>query len=94
LIVRARLRISGVVQGVGFRHWIHRNARSLEICGWVMNLDDGSVEAMFQGTSPEINAMLDLAGNGPSGALVTECKVEWLEPDPGLRGFEVRFIHI
>lgn len=81
----------GVVQGVGFRRWIYNKAESLEICGWVSNLEDGSVEATFQGSLQDVNTMLESAGKGPRCALVTECSVQWLEPDPGLRGFEVRF---
>lgn len=52
------VRVRGVVQGVGFRHATVREAHALKLRGWVANLDDGSVEAMLQGSAPQIDRML------------------------------------
>jgi acylphosphatase len=62
--------IRGRVQGVGFRAFVltHAGARGLQ--GWVRNLDDGSVEAMFSGSGPAIDSMIAVCREGPPGASV------------------------
>jgi acylphosphatase len=69
------LRISGRVQGVGFRYHMERKARELGITGWVRNRRDGTVEATIQGTPEAVEAMIAWARRGPSSALVTDLKV-------------------
>ena len=56
--------ITGIVQGVGYRAFVERQARSLGICGWVRNRKDGSVEAVFSGEAATVEAILALAGEG------------------------------
>ena len=69
------LRISGRVQGVGFRFHMERKARELGVTGWVRNRHDGTVEAMVQGTPEAVEAMIVAARQGPRSALVTDVKV-------------------
>ena len=69
------LRISGRVQGVGFRYFMERRARELGVTGWVRNRHDGTVEAMVQGTPEAVEAMIAAARQGPRSALVTDVKV-------------------
>jgi acylphosphatase len=69
------LRISGRVQGVGFRFYIERKARKLNVTGWVRNCRDGSVEAVVQGTPEAVDAMIACARCGPSSAMVSEVRV-------------------
>ena len=69
------LRISGRVQGVGFRFYMERKARELGVTGWVRNRFDGTVEATVQGTPEAVEAMIAAARQGPRAALVTDVKV-------------------
>lgn len=57
--------ISGNVQGVGYRHFTRKNAEDLDIKGWVKNLPDGRVEAVFHGEPEKVRQMLDRCKKGP-----------------------------
>ena len=74
-MVTKHLRISGRVQGVGFRFHMERNARELGVAGWVRNRRDGTVEAMVQGTPEAVESMVAAARQGPRSAIVTDVKV-------------------
>lgn len=71
--------ISGDVQMVGFRQFLRSRAHKLGIKGWVKNLPDGRVEAMFVGTDENVKKMVELAKNGPFLAKVRDVKIENLE---------------
>ena len=73
-IVR-NLRISGRVQGVGFRIYMERKARELNVTGWVRNRGDGSVEAVVEGAPGAVEAMIAWARRGPSSAVVSEVRI-------------------
>ena len=67
----ARLyRVRGRVQGVGFRYFVEHAAGKLSICGWVRNLDDGSVEVYAVGTPAELSELAGLLWKGPRWAEV------------------------
>lgn len=70
------LRISGVVQGVGFRYSMMAQARLLGITGWVRNRRDGSVEAMIAGDAAQVEVMLAWSRIGPAGGAVDKVIVE------------------
>ena len=70
-IETVRLRITGQVQGVGYRFWMTRTAASLGLRGWVRNRTDGSVEALITGAPEAVAAMVEAARKGPIGAHVT-----------------------
>jgi acylphosphatase len=70
------VRVRGVVQGVGFRHATVRQAHALGIRGYVANLDDGSVEAVVQGSANQVDRMLSWLRRGPPSARVTEVASE------------------
>lgn len=74
-LVTKQLRIEGLVQGVGFRYFMQRRARSLGVTGWVRNRTDGTVEAVVQGTADTIAAIIAQAKQGPRSARVTSVKV-------------------
>jgi acylphosphatase len=67
-IETVRLRITGQVQGVGYRFWMTRTASSLGLRGWVRNRADGSVEALVTGPPEAVAAMVEASRKGPYGA--------------------------
>jgi acylphosphatase len=86
---RAHVRVHGQVQGVFFRVETRDRARSLGISGWVRNLPDGAVEAVFEGDDPQVESMVEWCRRGPRGADVQNVDVAWVEPR-GEAGFAVR----
>lgn len=74
MIERLHVRVSGRVQGVGFRWETRAKALELGLCGWVRNLPDGGVEAEFEGTTAALDAMEAWCGQGPRLALVDSVK--------------------
>ena len=84
--------ISGQVQGVFFRESTRRRSIALGLKGWVKNLPDGRVEALFVGSRSGCEQALEFVEAGPSGADVSGVEVEWDDPPEGLPViFEVRF---
>jgi len=67
-----RLRITGNVQGVGYRIWATRTASGLGLRGWVRNRLDGSVEALATGAREQIAVLIEACRRGPYGARVAE----------------------
>ena len=86
---RARVVVSGVVQGVFFRTETRDRARSLGVAGWIRNVPDGTVEAAFEGDDERVDSMVEWCRRGPSGANVEHVDVEWVEPE-GEAGFSIR----
>ncbi|MBN2403978.1 MAG: acylphosphatase [Coriobacteriia bacterium] len=87
-IIRLHIWVSGVVQGVFYRASTLQHARELDLNGWVRNLPDGRVEAVFEGDSRAVGAMLAWAHVGPTHAIVEG--VESLAEEPrGETGFNV-----
>ena len=81
-----RLRITGKVQGVGYRIWATRTASGLGLRGWVRNRLDGSVEALATGAREQIAVLIEACRRGPYGARVTEVTAVPAEDD-GSIGF-------
>lgn len=88
-MTRKRVIVSGAVQGVFFRDTCRRTAVSEGVQGWVRNLSDGTVEAVFEGGSDAVGRLVDWARQGPPNARVDEVTEHEEEPE-GLTGFEVR----
>ena len=86
---RVRVRIRGRVQGVFFREEARRRAESLDVAGWIRNLRDGSVEAVFEGDGERVQSMVDWCRRGPRGAAVEGVEATQEEPTAE-RGFQVR----
>jgi acylphosphatase len=87
-IETVRLRITGRVQGVGYRLWAMRTAERLGLRGWVRNRSDGSVEALVTGAPEVVAAMIEASRDGPRGAQVTDVAVVPEEDDGGF-GFRM-----
>ena len=73
----AHVFISGFVQGVGFRQFIKNSARKIGLAGWVRNLDDGRVEAVFSGSKESIEETISICKKGPFLSEVKEVEVMW-----------------
>jgi acylphosphatase len=88
-VIRRRVVIAGLVQGVLFRDSTRRLARQHGVSGWVANRRDGNVEAVFEGDLDAVERLVSFSREGPRGARVDS--VEVVEEEPaGITGFEVR----
>jgi hydrogenase maturation protein HypF len=89
---RARVRVDGVVQGVGFRPYVYRLARGLELAGWVLN-DARGVLVEIEGAASAVEEFLSrLAPEAPALAVVERVNVEERAP-AGATRFEIRHSH-
>jgi acylphosphatase len=82
--------ITGKVQGVGYRLWTVNQGEKLGLNGWVRNLQDGRVEAVFEGDSEIIEQMIQACYSGPRAAVVKNVIVERTNPE-GIEGFNLRY---
>jgi len=89
-MISRHLRITGRVQGVGYRYWFLGRAEALGLTGWVRNRVDGSVEAVVQGPEDEVARIVAEAGSGPPAARVD--RVETIDHpfDPAFNQLEQR----
>ena len=89
--MRARVLISGRVQGVWFRGTTRDVAQSLGLEGWVRNLPGGGVEAVFEGPEDKARQAISWCHRGPRLAQVESVDVHWEEPEGLAGGFRLRF---
>ena len=87
--VRAHVFVSGRVQGVYYRATTQETAREIGVSGWVKNLADGRVEAVFEGDEDAVKSMIEWCHTGSPKARVDDVEVDYGEPI-GLDGFEIR----
>ncbi len=83
----AHIIVSGLVQGVGFRYFVHRRASRLGLSGIVRNLPDGSVEIEAEGDKMLLEELITHVRNGPPSAQVSDLDVTWGDPTYRYRGF-------
>jgi len=83
-----RVLITGRVQRVWFRGWTAEQATGLGLQGWVRNLSDGRVEAVFSGHEADVDTMIDLCWQGPRNAEVEAVTAATTDP-PAEKGFQV-----
>lgn len=81
--------VQGRVQGVWFRDSCQTEARIHGVSGWVRNLSDGRVEAVFEGSAPAVERMVAWCATGPPRAIVADLDRRAETPE-GLAGFTVR----
>jgi acylphosphatase len=79
--VTRQVRITGLVQGVGYRAWLEHRARAQGLEGWVRNRRDGSVEALFAGPAEVVAEMIASCRRGPSLARVEAVDEESATPE-------------
>jgi len=89
--VTRRYLVSGEVQGVGFRWFVHRHAARLRLSGWAQNLSDGRVEVVASGSDDALAGLEGVLRLGPSRARVTALDITELPPAAvGRSGFDIR----
>lgn len=87
---RAHVYVSGLVQGVFFRQTTKEQAQTFRVNGWVRNLSDGRVEAVFEGEEKAVKTLVEFCHQGPSSARVTDVEVSWETYRGEFSGFETR----
>ena len=88
LNARAHVFVSGMVQGVFFRQKTKQEAESRGVTGWVRNLPDGRVEAVFEGEEEAVRKLVEYCRHGPPAAYVTRIEVTWETFAGEFNGFE------
>lgn len=87
--VQAHVYVSGTVQGVYYRASTKEQADQRSVNGWVKNLADGRVEAIFEGNEAAVNELVEWCHNGPKRASVTDVDVEYTTPE-GFEDFQIK----
>jgi acylphosphatase len=88
---RIHIFVSGIAQGVFFRRHTLEKAKSLDLKGWVRNLEDGRVEAVFEGEKEKIEEMIEWAKIGPRLAKVEEVEIQWEDFKNEFKDFQIRY---
>ena len=84
-----RFQVRGRVQGVGFRWFVEREARTLGISGWVRNRSDGTVEVLAMGTREQLSALRSRLREGPRASRVDDVEESEAEPVKGSSSFRI-----
>ena len=87
---RAEIIVNGLVQGVGFRYFVYREANNLGVKGFVKNLYTGEVVTVAEGEKALVAELINKIKIGPSHAAVKNFHVDWQEPSNEFTTFEVR----
>lgn len=87
---RAHIFIEGNVQGVFYRSWTHKTAKELGLNGFVNNMEDGRVEALFEGDKEKVSEMVEKCKQGSEASKVTHIDVIWEEPKEDYNDFVVK----
>lgn len=87
----ARIIVTGLIQGVGYRYFALRQGDALGLTGWVRNAPDGTVEVEVEGDRSDLEKFISRLKEGPRAARVADVEVEWTEYKGQFRRFEVSF---
>lgn len=90
-IKQARIIVSGIVQGVGYRFFAERWASQLGIKGYVKNLWNGDVEVVAQGDESALNAFIEKLRKGPRAAVVSKVSIEYEPVSENFLDFTIRY---
>ena len=88
-MVCLRVRVSGRVQGVGYRYFALNRAKDLKVKGWVQNLPGGGVEAVLEGDKKSVGELLNHLKSGPASALVSGIDISEVKCK-GFEDFEIK----
>jgi acylphosphatase len=88
---RAHVFVSGRVQGIFFRSETKHKAESHNVKGWVRNLLDGRVEAVFEGEEEAVKALIEFCKRGSAGARITNVDLRWENFTGEFGAFKVRY---
>jgi len=91
MTARVHLVITGRVQGVWFRANTQKKAKTLDLKGWVKNLPDGRVEAVFEGEKEQIDRIIEWCKKGPSFARVDDVQIQWETPMEDFTTFTITY---
>jgi acylphosphatase len=89
--VRAHVFVSGRVQGVFFRSETRHEAKKHGVKGWIRNVRDGRVEAVFEGEKDVVKKLIEFCKRGPPGARVTHVDVKWESYTGEFEDFQIRY---
>lgn len=89
-MIRASIRVSGRVQGVGYRQFTQTSARAHAVCGWVMNQPNGDVTAVIEGEENAVRNLITCCHQGPQHAEVKRLTMELEEYTGEYTGFAIR----
>ena len=87
---RLHARVTGRVQGVGFRYFVQQNAVQLNLTGWVRNRWDGSVEVLAEGPQSELETLLQTIGRGPRAGTTRAVQSGWETGSGKFNTFQIR----
>jgi acylphosphatase len=87
---RAEIIASGLVQGVGFRYYIYRNAEALGVKGYTQNLYSGEVLTVVEGEKFQIEDLFNKIKIGPSHSSVKNCRIIWHDYKNEFTSFEIK----
>ena len=85
----AHVFISGFVQGVGFRRFVRHHGRKMGLTGWVKNLPDNRVEALFQGSKEQVEKIISVCKKGAFLAEVKDVQVDFEDSKESFESFEI-----
>lgn len=89
--IRAHIFVQGMVQGVFFRVKTRQKAKVLGVTGWVKNLPDDRVEAVFEGEKEKVEQIIEWIKKGPLFSRVDDVKVDFEEYKSEFESFEIRY---
>ena len=89
--IRAHIFVAGKVQGVFYRGNTRKQAEKSGVTGWVKNMADGRVEAVFEGEKEKVEEMVNWARKGPIWAKIEALDVIWEDFKGEFKGFEIRY---
>jgi acylphosphatase len=88
--IRVHVFVSGRVQGVFFRDKTRQKAEEMRVRGWIRNLLDGRVEAVFEGGKEEVEKMVDWVREGPAFAQIEKLDIAWEDYEDEFNDFEIK----
>lgn len=91
--VAASLKVEGLVQGVGYRYFCHRKAKTLGLSGWVRNEPDRSVSVFVEGDRSLIESLIEDLKVGPHSSQVTNINIKWKVFTGAHLDFQIQMTH-